>query len=124
MPKPDPVERLPLSLPVFQILLSLSVEPMHGYALLTDIRERTDTTVQLGAGTLYAAIRRMGAAGMIEECDPPTLEDGVDARRKFYRITDHGRELAMAEARRIRRLNALASARIPLDDELVEPTRG
>ena len=50
MNAPDPVERLPLSLPVFQVLLSLCDGPMHGYAILTDIQERTDTSVLLGAG--------------------------------------------------------------------------
>ena len=124
MPKPDPVERLPLSLPVFQVLLSLCEEPMHGYALLTDIRDRTETTVQLGAGTLYAAIRRMEAAGMVEETSPPDGEEVTDARRRYYRITDHGRALAAAEARRVRRLADLASARIPMDVEAPEAGRG
>ena len=38
---------------------------MHGYAILTDIRSRTDTTVELGAGTLYAAIKRLRTQGLL-----------------------------------------------------------
>ena len=107
----DPVERLPLSPPVFQILLSLSRGPMHGYALLTDIRSRSDATIELGAGTLYAAIKRMTAAGMVESCPPPAGEEGGDARRKFYQITDHGRSIAYEESRRLTALARLARSR-------------
>ena len=115
MGTPDQVERLPLSLPVFQVLLSLCERPMHGYAILTDIQSRTETAVQLGAGTLYAAIRRMSESGMVEECNPPAGEVVTDARRRYYRITDHGREIAQAEARRLRALADLASDRRLLD---------
>ena len=112
----DPVERLPLSPPVFQVLLSLCEGPMHGYAILTDIQDRTETTVQLGAGTLYAAIRRMSSAGMVEECDPPSGEEVTDTRRRYYRLTDHGTEIARAEARRLRSLAELATDRRLLVD--------
>ena len=119
----DPVERLPLSLPVFQVLLSLSEGPMHGYALLTDIQARTNTEVQLGAGTLYAAIKRMADADMVEECKPPAGEVDVDARRRYYRITKHGRALARAEAERIQELARLAAERALLDGT-PNPARG
>ena len=120
----DPVERLPLSPPVFQVLLSLCERPMHGYAILTDIQDRTETTVQLGAGTLYAAIRRMSSAGMVEECDPPVDEEVTDTRRRYYRLTDHGREIARAEARRVRSLAELASDRRLLADPAPAAPRG
>lgn len=117
MSKPDPVERLPLSLPVFQVLLSLTSGPMHGYAILTDIQSRSDTTVELGAGTLYAAIKRMLAAGMVVECDPPPDAETSDARRRYYDVTEHGRALAAAEARRLRALTSLAVDRLDLASE-------
>lgn len=113
----DPVERLPLSLPVFQVLLSLASGPMHGYAILTDIQARSDTPIRLGAGTLYAAIKRMAAAGMVEECDPPANDPEPDTRRRYYRITGHGRELAQEEARRLRSLSAFATDRFELASE-------
>lgn len=124
MPEPDPVERLPLSPPVFQVLLSLCEKPMHGYAILQDIQSRTRTTVELGAGTLYAAIKRMAAADMVEQCDAPEDEIVTDSRRRYYRITDHGRDLARAEARRIQSLAALASDRDLLPDAIPRPSRG
>ena len=114
MGTPDPVERLPLSLPVFQVLLSLTRDPMHGYAILTDIKARSDSDIELGAGTLYAAIKRMAASSMLEECEPPADDTNLDARRRYYRITAHGRAVARAEARRLRSLTALAADRLHL----------
>ena len=113
----DPVERLPLSLPVFQVLLSLTQGPLHGYAILTDIQARSQTPIQLGAGTLYAAIKRMTASGMLEECEPPADDPEPDSRRRYYSITDHGREIAAAETRRLRSLAALAADRLQLAPE-------
>ena len=121
MTEPDPVERLPLTLPVFQVLLSLCESPMHGYAILSDIKSRTHTTVELGAGTLYAAIKRMAKAGMVEECDPPKGEDAPDGRRRYYKITEHGKALAAAEARRIQALAALASRRNLIPERVPAP---
>ena len=124
MTRPDPVERLPLSLPVFQVLLSLCEGPMHGYAILSDIKARTDTTVELGAGTLYAAVKRMAGAGLIEESAPPEGEEVSDARRRYYRITQKGRDLAEAEARRVQSLAALASDRRLIRDVIPAPSEG
>ena len=107
----QPTDHLPLSVPIFQILLTLCREAMHGYAILADIRARTDTAVELGAGTLYAAIKRMLMADMVAECDPPAHVEGEDSRRKFYEITAYGREVATAEAVRLQRLTALAQDR-------------
>ncbi|HEU4630002.1 MAG TPA: helix-turn-helix transcriptional regulator [Gemmatimonadaceae bacterium] len=101
----------PLTTPVFQILLSLLDEDLHGYAIIQDIAARTDGEVRLTASTLYAAIKRLLDAGWIDELAerPPAERD--DARRRYYRITRLGREAARAEARRLDRLAAMARAK-------------
>ena len=98
----------PLTTPVFQILLSLVDEELHGYALIQDIRERTADEVRLTASTLYAAIKRMVDAELIEELEhrPRGVKD--DPRRRYYRITPTGRAVAREEARRLERLTAMA----------------
>lgn len=117
MPDQTPTAaQLPLSVPVFQILLTLCEGPRHGYAILADIRARTDTEVELGAGTLYAAIKRMLEAEMIEEIDPPRQQMASDSRRRFYRITPYGRRVAKAEAARLQRLTLLAQDRKLISD--------
>lgn len=121
--KTPPAAHLPLSAPVFQILLSLCERPMHGYVILTDIHSRTDTTVELGAGTLYAAIKRMRGAGMVEECDPPADAEGDDSRRRYYDITRYGREVAAAEAARVQRLTVLAQDRHLIPNLIPAPSK-
>ena len=97
-----------LSTQVFQILLSLLDEDLHGYALIQDIRRRTDGEVVLTASTLYAATKRLLSGGWIEEVELETPPPDHDARRRYYRITDRGRAAARAEALRLERLTAMA----------------
>ena len=102
-----PVERAPLTAPVFQILLSLIDDDLHGYALIQDIRERTAGEVSLTASTLYTAIKRLVSGGLIAEVDRPRGEKD-DPRRRYYRITATGRETMRAEAARLERMTAMA----------------
>ena len=104
----DVDSQTPLSAQVFQILLSLLDEDLHGYALIQDIRRRTDGEVVLTASTLYAATKRLLSAGWIDEVEHETPPPGHDPRRRYYRITARGREAARAEALRLERLTAMA----------------
>ncbi len=60
---------LPLSLPVFHMLLELSEGERHGYALKRTILKRTHGKLNLGSGALYGSINRMLQEGFIEESD-------------------------------------------------------
>ena len=102
---------VPLSTAVFQILLSLVDEALHGYALIQDVRARTDGEVRLTASTLYAAMKRLLDSGWIEELDTPPTVEKHDERRRYYQITQLGREVAAAEARRLERMTAQARAK-------------
>jgi DNA-binding PadR family transcriptional regulator len=107
-PRRDASALLPLPVSEFQILLALVDEERHGYGIKGEVALRTDGEVQLGPGTLYGSIKRMVASGLIEESDDrpdPALDD---ERRRYYRVTAFGREVAVAEARRMERLVALA----------------
>ena len=99
---PAPESHLPLSVPVYQILLSLARVDLHGYAIIRDIAERTSGGVELTASTLYGALPRMLADGTIEEVPSASGGDG-DGRRRSYRITEFGRTVARAEAGRLTR---------------------
>ena len=104
------LDRAPLTAPVFQILLSLVDEDLHGYALIQDIRARTGGEVDLTASTLYAAIKRLVAGELITEVQAPRAEKS-DPRRRYYRITRTGREVLRAEAARLERLTAMARSK-------------
>ncbi len=108
-PRPRlPQHLLPLSVPVFQILLSLADRHLHGYAIIQDIRQRTDGEVVLTASTLYAAIKRMLDGGLVEELDDRPAPEEDDSRRRYYGITPLGLEVARLEAARLDRALRMA----------------
>ena len=108
----EPSAQLPLTVPVFHILVSLADRDLHGYAMIQDILQRTDGEVRLTASTLYTAIRRLLDAGMVDEVDDPRRgPGGDDERRRYYRMTSYGREVAQLEAARLERAAGMARAK-------------
>jgi DNA-binding PadR family transcriptional regulator len=110
MTLPDPIRALlPLPPATFHILLAVSGEDRHGYAIIQDVEARTDGALRLSAGTLYRSIARMVEQGLITETSRRrTAAD--DERRRYYRITAFGRAVARAEMRRLTDLVRLARA--------------
>ncbi|MGD9905110.1 MAG: PadR family transcriptional regulator [Vicinamibacterales bacterium] len=107
LPRRRPADHLPLSVPVFQILLSLSDRDLHGYAIIQDIGTRTGGEVQLTASTLYAAVKRLLDGGLVEEVGA-ARSAGDDPRRRYYHLTDDGVAVARAEAARLARAVEMA----------------
>jgi DNA-binding PadR family transcriptional regulator len=100
---------LPLPPATFHILLALTAEERHGYAIIQDVAARTDGELRLSAGTLYRSIARMVEQGLIVEvAKRRTAAD--DERRRYYRITPFGTAVARAEMRRLTQLVRLARA--------------
>jgi DNA-binding PadR family transcriptional regulator len=97
----------PLSEAVFQVLLAVADEARHGYGIMQEVEQRTGGRVRLGPGTVYGAIKRLRAQGLVEETDAAAAPED-DERRRYYRLTDAGRRVAVAEARRLERLLAAA----------------
>jgi DNA-binding PadR family transcriptional regulator len=107
-----PSETLPLTPPVFHILLALADEERHGYGIMQDVARQTDGALQLGPGTLYGCLKRMLAAGLVEESGErpdPALDD---ERRRYYRMTPHGKHVVRAEARRLAGAVTVAMAKL------------
>jgi DNA-binding PadR family transcriptional regulator len=101
-------EFLPLPVSEFLILLAVADEERHGYAIKTEVARRSDGEVTLGPGTLYGSIKRMLGRGLIVESDERPDPAIDDERRRYYRITTLGRDVASAEARRMAGLVAEA----------------
>ena|ERR1044071_6856848 len=107
----EPEEILPLTPAVFHILLALADGERHGYAIIKEVEALTDGRMRLGPGTLYGSIKRMLEEGFIEESEErpdPALDD---ERRRYYRLTEFGRRVAVAEATRLQRVVASARAK-------------
>ena len=108
----SPQELLPLTQPVFHILLALAEEERHGYGIMQDVARQTDGALQLGPGTLYGCLKRMLAAGLVTESDErrdPALDD---ERRRYYRMTPLGKRVVRAEAQRLAGAVTVAMARL------------
>ena len=100
---------LPLPAATFHILIAVSPEARHGYAIIQDVAARTAGALRLSAGTLYRSIARMVEQGLIAETSKrPAIAD--DERRRYYRITAFGTAVARAEMRRLTDLVRLARA--------------
>jgi DNA-binding PadR family transcriptional regulator len=99
---------LPLQPTTFHILLSLTDEDRHGYAIILEVARRTQGELKLSAGTLYRSIQRMLETGLIVETRNRPAPEMDDERRRYYRITPLGRAAAEAEAGRLRDLLKMA----------------
>jgi len=101
----------PLSPATFHVLLALAGDDLHGYAILKEVERRTGGGVTLSTGTLYGILKRLLADGWIVERSTRPSEEQDDERRRYYRLTPRGREVASLEADRLDRLVAEARER-------------
>ena len=108
MPPTDPHSFLPLPNLSLHILLALGDGAAHGWAIIKRIRELTEGSSNPSSGSLYLAMVRLESEGLIEESAAP--HPGEDERRRYYRLTALGRDVARAEARRLARLVRRARA--------------
>jgi DNA-binding PadR family transcriptional regulator len=108
----SPQELLPLTPPVFHILLALAEEERHGYGIMRDVAQQTDGALQLGPGTLYGCLKRMLAAGLVEESGERPDPAIDDERRRYYRMTALGKRTVRAEAQRLAGAVTVAMARL------------
>jgi DNA-binding PadR family transcriptional regulator len=104
---PPPVDQLPLSVPVFHILLALVDEELHGYAIIKAVEARTCGEVRLTASTLYGALARLLDAKLVEELEA----EAGPTRRRPYRLARRGRRLLEDEAARLARATGWAAAK-------------
>jgi DNA-binding PadR family transcriptional regulator len=103
----------PLTPLSFQILVALADGPKHGYAILKEIEEASGDSFTTSTGTLYLAIQRLEQGGLLE------LASG-DSRRRYYALTQAGREVASAEARRLASLLGIARGKKLLGSRQLE----
>lgn len=99
--QPDWNEILPLSPAVFYILLALPDGPKHGYAIMKEVEEMTGGKIMLGPGSLYGSIKRLLKDKMIAETDYRPVRALDDERRRYYILTDYGRQVLSAEVDRL-----------------------
>ena len=108
----DDIEsRLPLKPADFHILLTLVEEERHGYAILQSIAAITDGAMRLDPGNLYRRLRRLLADGLVDRVELEPSDGKEDERRRYYRLTDRGHQVAAAEQARLKRILESAPSR-------------
>jgi DNA-binding PadR family transcriptional regulator len=98
----------PLTPAVFHILLSLADGEKHGYGIMKHVELQTKGGIKMGPGTMYGTIKRMLAAGLIEETEDRPDPELDDERRRYYRLTAVGRKVAVAETQRLTQVLKIA----------------
>ena len=84
----------PLAQSEFYILLSLAMKSRQGYEIMKQVEKDSDGKVAMGPGTLYGSIKRMLDNHLIEEVA------GENQRRKYYTLTEKGRNSLAFELQR------------------------
>jgi PadR family transcriptional regulator len=77
------------------LLGAVAKEPLHGYAIVEAIRDASEGAFDLGEGTVYPALYRLEAAGLLAS-DASTVNG---RRRRTYRLTAKGRRELAAQRR-------------------------
>jgi PadR family transcriptional regulator PadR len=91
MTNPDKAEQRDLFRGALEmmILRSLMREPMHGYALVQHIKQRSNDLLQVEEGSLYPALQRMLREGLVKA----EWEISASNRRvRTYRVTPAGKK--------------------------------
>lgn len=101
----------PLTPAMFHVLLALAGDDLHGYAILKEVGLRTSGKVRLSTGTLYGIIKRLLNDGLIAELRSRPAESDDDERRRYYRLTSQGRQVAAEEAERMDEVLSIARSR-------------
>ena len=108
MPRSD--QRLDLMQGTLDLLIlrTLLFGPSHGHAIARRVRTMSDDVLHLETGSLYPALHRLEAQGLID-AEWTTSDKGK--RAKFYRLTKPGRKRLVSEQSKWERLSA-AMARV------------
>jgi DNA-binding PadR family transcriptional regulator len=97
---------LPLHPLELRILMALLAGPSYGTRIVQEIESR-ERGAKLYPANLFRRIRDLLSRGVLEEAVAP---DGADPRRTYVRLTELGRAVARAEARRLHALVTEADA--------------
>jgi DNA-binding PadR family transcriptional regulator len=99
----------PLREPTFLILTALAGHARHGYGIVQEVETLSGGRVSLLTGTLYTALDRLTAEGLVEH----DRDEEVDGRvRHYYRLTGPGLTALTIETARLRQLTTAAEGRL------------
>ena len=101
----------PLPSAAFNILLALTGEDLHGYAIMRQVEQQTCGRVRLGPGTLYGSLRTLLEANLIKELDAGSDSEDSSERRRNYSLTSAGLKLVRSEVEGLAQILRIARAK-------------
>lgn len=110
-PNPAVETLLPLKALEFEVLLALHDGDQHGYGMAKAIEARTSGRLRLEPANLYRRVHRLVESGLVEPSGYRRTSDADDERRRYFAITELGRQVLAAEALRLRDQVTAAVAR-------------
>jgi PadR family transcriptional regulator, regulatory protein PadR len=84
------------------ILRTIALEPMHGWAIATRIKQVSKEVLNVQQGSLYPALHRLEQNGLIEG---ENRDSENNRKAKFYSLTKAGRQRLDAELAQWERLS-------------------
>jgi DNA-binding PadR family transcriptional regulator len=102
---------IPLKPRDYLILFVLESGERHGYGIVKQVEAESGGQVRLDPANLYRSVRRLIRDGLVEESDRRANDESGDERRRYYAVTDFGRQVVRLEAARLARLADAARAR-------------
>lgn len=93
----------------FLILTALADEPRHGYGVIQEVNALSGGRVALLPGTLYTALDRLVAQGLVELSHEEVVEGRL---RRYYRLRSDGQAELARQTERLRQLAAAGEARL------------
>jgi DNA-binding PadR family transcriptional regulator len=106
----NPESQIPLNPRDYLILFSLVSEERHGYGIVKRVEADSHGQVSLDPANLYRAIKRLSRDGLIAAGDERPTQESGGQKRRYYTITDFGREVVALEAARLASLADAARA--------------
>lgn len=76
------------------LMAVLEQGPLHGYAIITAVQQRSGGVLDLRTGTIYPALNKLERLGLLTS----SWESVGERRRRCYQLTDAGRR-SLAEER-------------------------
>ena len=108
----------PLNPRDWHVLMALSEEPLHGYAVMKAVERDSGGKVTAEIGSLYRILNRLMSDGLVDETPAPddAPEETRGRPRRYYRLTGVGRDVLRQEAVRLQEALDLARDRMLLSE--------
>ena len=97
----------------YHVLLAMADGPLYGYAIKEAVESESAGSLTPRAGSLYRVLARLMTSQLVQEAEPAeAAAPHPGLARRYYGLTETGRETLAAQARLLKDAAALAEKRL------------